>query len=181
MVFVGVTVFVAPTQQEAERRYQEVADLVSTDHALRYLSLMFGQHDFTGYDLDAPFPDLGGIGDDAFQAGSRRIRRRARENGWTLRQTALEMITPRGEFIGTPEGITDRMQEWFEAGATDGFMLMEAMPGGLTAFVDSVLPILQERGLARREYEGRTLRDHLGLPVPPNRFVKRDTVTDRGN
>ncbi len=178
LLFIAVTVFVAPTEAAAERLYQEVAGLVNTDEALRYLSLIFGQHDFGGYDLDAPFPELGEIGNDGFQDSTRRIKQMAREPGLTLRQVALEAVTPRGEFIGTPEQIADRMQEWFTSGATDGFMLLEAMPRGLEAFVELVVPILQERGLTQREYTGGTFRESLGLPIPPNRFTKQDVAAD---
>ncbi|WP_261554603.1 NtaA/DmoA family FMN-dependent monooxygenase [Frankia tisae] len=174
VVFVAVTVFVAPTQEEAENLYREAAGLVSPQEGLGYLSLMFGQHDFGNYDLDAPFPDLGDVGHDGFQVGSRRIKEAARDNGWTLREAAMEAVTPRGEFIGTPEQIADRMQAWFEAGAVDGFMLLEAMPHGLETFVELVVPILAERDLTQREYSDGTFRESLGLPLPPNRFAKRD-------
>jgi hypothetical protein len=64
------------------------------------------------------------------------------------------------------------MQEWFEAGAADGFMLSGAvLPDGLTDFIDYVLPILQERGLFRTEYEADTLHGNLGLPIPENRYT----------
>lgn len=69
--------------------------------------------------------------------------------------------------VGTPEQIADDIAHWFEAGAADGFNLMpDVLPGGLQDFVDGVVPILQRRGLFRTEYEGTTLRDHLGLPRP---------------
>jgi hypothetical protein len=63
------------------------------------------------------------------------------------------------------------MQEWFEAGAADGFMLSgPVLPDGLNDFVDCVLPVLKERGLFRTEYESDTLHGNLGLPIPPNRY-----------
>jgi alkanesulfonate monooxygenase len=65
------------------------------------------------------------------------------------------------------------MQLWLEGEAADGFNVMFPwLPGGLDAFVDRVVPELQARGLFRRDYEGTTLRDHLGLPRPPNRFFE---------
>jgi len=172
VLFTAITPFVGSTEQEAERIHREVADLVNIDEALRYLSLNFGGHDFTGYDLDAPFPELGDIGHDAFQANSARVKQVARHSGATLRQIALDSVTPRGEFIGAPEQIADRMQRWFETGATDGFMLLEAMPEGLRTFVDQVVPVLQERGLTQREYTDGTFRESLGLSTPANRFAK---------
>ncbi len=69
--------------------------------------------------------------------------------------------------MGTPEQIADDIERWFRAGAADGFNLMpDVLPGGLQDFVDEVVPILQRRGLFRTEYEGGTLREHLGLARP---------------
>jgi alkanesulfonate monooxygenase SsuD/methylene tetrahydromethanopterin reductase-like flavin-dependent oxidoreductase (luciferase family) len=71
--------------------------------------------------------------------------------------------------FGTPEQIADGLEEWFVAGAADGFNIMPPwFPGAFDDFVGEVVPILQKRGLFRTEYVGRTLRDHLGLPRPPH-------------
>jgi alkanesulfonate monooxygenase len=73
--------------------------------------------------------------------------------------------------VGTPKTIADEMEEWLETKASDGFTLMfPYLPGGLDDVVDGVIPELQRRGLFRREYEGTTLRQNLGLPRPDNRF-----------
>jgi len=73
--------------------------------------------------------------------------------------------------MGTPKMIADQMQEWLETNASDGFNVMfPYLPGGLDDFVNKVVPELQRRGLFRTEYEGRTLRENLGLPRPENRF-----------
>src|SRR6516165_4771521 len=67
-------------------------------------------------------------------------------------------------FCGTPKKIADILEEWFTGGMADGFVVMPAyFPGAFDDFVDRVVPELQRRGLYRREYEGTTLRDHLGL------------------
>ncbi|MNV92963.1 putative monooxygenase MoxC [compost metagenome] len=89
-----------------------------------------------------------------------------------MRQVALQAATPRSSFIGTLLQVADQIQAWFEAGAADGFMLAAAVPNGLEEFVDQVVPILQERGLFRTEYESDTLRGNLGLPIPENRYTK---------
>ncbi len=74
-------------------------------------------------------------------------------------------------FIGTPQTIADEMEEWLYSGAADGFNIMfSTVPEGLDDFVNLVVPELQRRGLFRREYEGKTLRENLGLPRPENRF-----------
>jgi hypothetical protein len=68
--------------------------------------------------------------------------------------------------------VADAIQEWFDAGAADGFNIMPpVLPSGLETFVDQVVPILQERGLFRREYTASTLRGHYGLERPVSRYA----------
>lgn len=92
-----------------------------------------------------------------------------RRENLTLRQLLHRLAGARGHqtFVGSHEQLADRIEEWFKNGAADGFNFMPAyLPGGLEDFVDGVVPILQRRGLFRRDYEGTTLRDHYDLPVP---------------
>jgi len=78
-------------------------------------------------------------------------------------------------FIGTPEQVADQMQDWFGT-CCDGFVIAAtAVPGTYEDFARLVVPVLQRRGLVRREYEGSTLRDNLGLPLPT-----RDAAPGRG-
>ena len=96
-----------------------------------------------------------------------------RENS-TLRDLYNLFAVSRGYLIvcGSPEQVADSMEEWFNAPACDGFNLTPAhFPESLDDFVDLVVPELQRRGSFRTEYSGQTLRDHFGLPVPPNRHV----------
>ncbi|WP_127498476.1 LLM class flavin-dependent oxidoreductase [Paenibacillus glycanilyticus] len=172
LVFPGIGPIIGSTEEEAERKYQEVVDLVSAENALIYMGRFFEHHDFSQYDLDAPFPELGDLGRNSFQSGTDKIKANAKEKGLTLRQVALQVATPRPIFIGTPEQVADRVQEWFEAGAADGFMVGSSVPHGLEDFIEHVVPILQARGLFRTEYEGDTLRGNLGLPIPANRYTK---------
>ncbi|MCM3630466.1 LLM class flavin-dependent oxidoreductase [Paenibacillus glycanilyticus] len=172
LVFPGIGPIIGSTEEEAERKYQEVVDLVSAENALIYMGRFFEHHDFSQYDLDAPFPELGDLGRNSFQSGTDKIKANAKEKGLTLRQVALQVATPRPIFIGTPEQVADRVQEWFEAGAADGFMVGSSVPHGLEDFIEQVVPILQARGLFRTEYEGDTLRGNLGLPIPGNRYTK---------
>ncbi|SFE04610.1 FMN-dependent oxidoreductase, nitrilotriacetate monooxygenase family [Paenibacillus catalpae] len=172
LVFPGIGPIIGSTEEEAERKYQEVVDLVSAENALIYMGRFFEHHDFSQYDLDAPFPELGDLGRNSFQSGTDKIKANAKEKGLTLRQVALQVATPRPIFIGTPEQVAGRVQEWFEAGAADGFMVGSSVPHGLEDFIEQVVPILQERGLFRTEYEGDTLRGNLGLPIPANRYAK---------
>lgn len=82
------------------------------------------------------------------------------------------VFTAHRTFTGTPVQVADVIQEWFDVGAADGFNIMPpVLPSGLDAFVDHVGPILQERGLFRTEYTGRTLREHYGLARPGNQYA----------
>ncbi|MCY9591924.1 LLM class flavin-dependent oxidoreductase [Paenibacillus chitinolyticus] len=173
LIFPGIGPIIGSTEEEAERKYQEVANLVTIETALDYLGRFFEHHDFSQYPLDEPFPDLGDLGKNSFQSGTDKIKEEAKEKNLTLRQVALQAATPKGHFIGTPEKVADLIQEYFEAGAVDGFMLSAAVPSGLEDFVDHVVPVLQQRGIFRTEYESDTLRGNLGLPVPANRYAKQ--------
>jgi FMN-dependent oxidoreductase (nitrilotriacetate monooxygenase family) len=167
----GIAPIIGDTDEEAEARYRELAALESIETGLGFLSRTFSDHDFRQYDLDAPFPDVEHIGLNSQQSGTQRILKEVRAENLTLRQTAERLATPRGVFVGSAVTVADRLQEWFETGAADGFIVFEPLPGQLEAFVDKVIPILQARGLFREEYEGTTLRDHLGLDEPANRYT----------
>jgi N-acetyl-S-(2-succino)cysteine monooxygenase len=82
--------------------------------------------------------------------------------------------------IGTASDVADMLAEWYEAGAADGFIISPpALPFGLEDFVDQVVPILQDRGLFREDYEGTTLRDHLELETPNNRYVETPALRSK--
>jgi N-acetyl-S-(2-succino)cysteine monooxygenase len=167
----GIAPIIGRTQEEAERKYEEIASLVSIQNALDYLGRFFEHHDFSQYPLDEPFPELGDLGSNSFRSGTDKIKKVAKEQGLTLRQVALQSATPRGQFIGTPEKVADLIQKWYEEEAGDGFIIYSALPSGLRDFVELVIPILQERGVYRTEYESDTLRGNLGLPIPANRYT----------
>ncbi|OCT12102.1 monooxygenase [Paenibacillus pectinilyticus] len=168
----GIRPIIGRTEEEAEQRYLETVNLVSIDKAIIALGRPFNDFDFSVYPLDEPFPDLGDLGANSQQGGSEKIKKLAKEHNLTLRQVALRFATPKGNFVGTPEKIADTIQQWVEEGASDGFIIGVGIPGALQDFVEQVVPILQERGLYRTEYEHDTLRGHLGLEVPVNRNSK---------
>ncbi|MGO4538533.1 LLM class flavin-dependent oxidoreductase [Paenibacillus sp. 2TAB19] len=172
-IFPGIGPIIGRTEEEAERKYQEIAELVSIENALNYLGRFFEHHDFSQYPLDEPFPDLGDLGSNSFRSGTDKIKQNAKAHNLTLRQVALQSATPRGQFIGTPEKIADLIQQWHEEEAADGFIIHSSIPTGLNDFVELVVPILQERGIYRTEYESDTLRGNLGLPIPENRYAKQ--------
>lgn len=171
-IFQGVSVIVGDSAEDVEQQYQTTAALVSLPEALNYLGRYFEHHDFAQYDPDAPFPELGDLGQNSFRSTTDEIKRRAREQGHSLRQAALEAATPRPLFHGTPEQVADGLQLWFETQATDGFIINGGTPDGFERFVDRVVPILQQRGLTRREWPGSTLRASFDLPAPVNQFVQ---------
>ena len=126
--------------------------------------------DVSGFDLDGPLPEIPETNQS--QSGRAALVALARKEGLTIRQLA-QLVGGYGgnQMVGTPGEIADTMQEWLETEASDGFNIMfHTVPEGLTDFVDLVVPELQRRGLFRRDYEGTTLREHLGLQRPENRF-----------
>ncbi len=170
-IFQGVSVIVGDDAADVEQQYQATAQLVSVPDALNYLGRFFDHHDFSRYPLDEPFPELGDIGQNSFRSTTDEIKRNARVRGQTLRQTALEAATPRPLFHGTPEQVADGLQHWFEQKAADGFIIQGGTPDTFERFVDRVIPLLQARGLSRRDYPGTTLRASLGLQTPENQFT----------
>ena len=172
LILPGCSPIVGRTQEEADAKYRQIAELVEIEQALNYMGRFFNDLDFTQYDLDAPFPELGDYGRNGWESSTDSIKKTAREQELTLREMALRVTTGRNEFIGTAKHVADTMQDWFESGACDGFMLSGAvLPQGFNDFVDEVLPILKERGLFRTEYEADTLRGNLGLAKPENRYT----------
>ncbi|HAV2275272.1 TPA: LLM class flavin-dependent oxidoreductase [Serratia marcescens] len=171
-IFQGVSVIVGDDDADVERQYQETARLVSIENALNYLGRYFEHYDFSRHPLDAPFPDIGDLGQNSFRSTTDAIKRNARERNLTLRQVALEAASPRPVFSGTPEAVADGLQRWFDGEAADGFIISGGTPNAFGHFVDRVVPILQRRGLFRRAYHGDTLREHLGLTLPLNRFTQ---------
>jgi FMN-dependent oxidoreductase (nitrilotriacetate monooxygenase family) len=170
-VFQGISVIIGETEEDAERRYQQTAELVTIDKALEYLGRYFEHHDFSQYALDAPFPDIGELGSNSFRSTTDKIKQNARERGLTLRQAALEEATPRPSFLGTAEQVAEGLANWFLQGATDGFIVRGGTPTAFDDFVAQVIPLLQARGIYRKEYAGETLRENLGLAEPENQFA----------
>ncbi len=171
-VLQGISPIIGDTDEEAEKKYEELANLVTIDQALAFLGRLFEHHDFSCYPLDQPFPDIGDLGGNSFQGDTNRIKREAKIQNLTLRQVALREATPRTPFIGTAEKVANLIQEWHDKRGVDGFMIIANLPSGLTNFVEKVVPILQARGIFRSDYEADTLRGNLGIPLPENRFAR---------
>ncbi|RWR12648.1 LLM class flavin-dependent oxidoreductase [Paenirhodobacter populi] len=172
-VLPGLRPVIGSTEAEAERKYQAFTGLTSIEDALLIMARSFNEHDFSQYDLDAPFPDVAHVAANSNRSTSERIIALARAENLTLRQTAQRFATPRTDFIGTPEQVADAFGRWFTGRGADGFVFNNSLPDELSVFADTVVPILQARGLFRTEYEGTTFRDSLGLAKPANRNTTR--------
>jgi len=165
----GCFVVVGASAEEAREKRALLDSLVHEESAIASLSVALGI-DASRFDPDGPLPEIPET--EQSKSGRERAIALARREGLTVRQLAQRLGGYAGlAMVGTPEMIADEMQAWLEAEACDGFNVMfPFLPGGLDDFVDRVVPELQRRGIFRRDYEGRTLRDHLGLPRPANRF-----------
>ncbi|RMX04944.1 LLM class flavin-dependent oxidoreductase [Corticibacter populi] len=168
----GAFVVVAGTLAEARAIRARLDSLVHYESAIASLSISLGV-DASQFDPDGPLPrDLPDT--NASKSARERAIALAEREGLTVRQLAQRLGGFSGlSFVGTPQTIADEMQQWLEQEGSDGFNIMFPwLPGGLDAFVDTLVPELQGRGLLRREYEGTTLRENLGLPRPGNRFFR---------
>jgi len=167
IVLPGVMPIVGRTEREAHDKLAALQAFISETNALALLSDRFGV-DMGRYDLDGPIPDLGPS--DNYHAFARVMLEKARRENMRLRDLYNLVAAARGHWVlcGTPEYVADTLETWFTTGAADGFNVMPShFLEGLTDFVDLVVPILQQRGLYRTEYEGTTLRDRMGFVRPP--------------
>lgn len=101
---------------------------------------------------------------------AKKVTEAAVAEGLTLRQAVDRTRAERGSpFVGSAETVANEIQRWFEGRALDGLNVRLGHPAQFSRFATEVVPILQERGLFRRDYERDTLRGNLGLPIPGNR------------
>jgi FMN-dependent oxidoreductase (nitrilotriacetate monooxygenase family) len=169
----GFMPIIGRDEAEARALFAELNRTLDMAQANTVLSDRLGT-DMSVYDLDGPVPDL--PESDHLKSRAKLLLDTARREGLTLRELCYRVAAARGHMmvIGSAVQVADAMERWFREGAADGFNLMPPFfPGQFDAFVDQVVPILQERGLVRREYEGTTLRDSLGLARPANRHATR--------
>ncbi|WP_449396110.1 LLM class flavin-dependent oxidoreductase [Devosia riboflavina] len=167
-VLTGCGVVWGETDEIANAKLDEISNLFPVEVAVANLSIGLEK-----YDPDEPFPrDLPPA---AFSLGHQKaITSFALANDLTIRQTALRLAAANKHrsIAGTAKTIADNFEQWLEAGACDGIVLMSPyLLDGLSDFVQHVVPELQRRGIYRKEYEGKTLRENLGLKRPPNRHV----------
>jgi FMN-dependent oxidoreductase (nitrilotriacetate monooxygenase family) len=170
LILPGLSPMIASTEAEAQRLAREVNDLTDPEVGRKRLSGRFGGHDFTHLPLDRPLVPEDFPSPETVQAARSRtevIIDLVRRDKPTLRQLLGYLAGARGHYVtvGTPEQIADLIEDWFNTGAADGFNVMPPLlPAQLDAFSKGVIPILQQRGLFRTEYIGKTLREHYNLP-----------------
>ena len=166
-VLVGVMPFVGEDAVEAQAKSDRLQELIHPEVALSLLGSELGGVDLGGCDPDGPLPEL-----PPSNAGKSRqalLVEMAESEGLSVLELARRVAGSRGHWqpVGAAEECADELERWFREGAADGFIVIPAqLPGSLGDFVDTVIPSLQRRGVFRRSYHGRTLREHLGLPRP---------------
>ncbi len=168
----GAFVVVGESEQEAKDKRAVLDSLVHYDSAIASLSIALGT-DASKFDPDGPLPEIPET--NASKSGRDRAVATAKRENLTVRQLAQRYGGFSGlSMVGTPKMIADQMEQWLVERGSDGFNIMfPYLPAGLDDFVDKVVPELQRRGIYRRDYEGATLRENLGLPRPENQFFKK--------
>jgi FMN-dependent oxidoreductase (nitrilotriacetate monooxygenase family) len=177
LILPAATFVLGATDADAKELAHEVRrQQVSGATAIKYLEQVWNR-DLSGYDPDGPLPDIDPLeGENTIAKGrasvrmfgdpattARQWRERAAKSGLSIRELVIE-VTGRQAFVGSPETVATQINDLVQADASDGFILVpHVTPGGLDEFADAVVPLLQERGVFRTEYEGSTLRENLGL------------------
>jgi FMN-dependent oxidoreductase (nitrilotriacetate monooxygenase family) len=189
LILPAATFVLADTDAEAAERAREVRlQQVSGQTAIKFLEQLWNR-DLSGYDPDGPLPEIDpDPGENTIARGRASVRMyrdplataaqwrdRAQAKNLSIRELIIE-VTGRQSFVGAPATVAAQINDLVQADASDGFILVPHItPGGLDEFADTVVPILQERGVLRTEYQGTTLREHLGLaPLRPGSSLSRE-------
>lgn len=173
LVLPGISPVIGRTEEEARAKWAELQALIHPSVGLNVLQPFWPHDDLSRWDLDAP-PPYYPEPPQGVNSRAHVVIQLARRERFTVRQLYEYLAGARGHWVvvGTPAQIADQMQDWFEHGAADGFNVMPpVLPQSLDEFVDLVVPELQRRGLFRTAYEGRTLRENLGLARPASRYA----------
>lgn len=170
----GLSTVIGSTEQEAIARYDRLDAFLGEQGNLGQIAHRLGLP-LAELDVDAPIPweRIGAAAD--FQGSLGFLQAHidlARRESLSIRQLSRRILVGHRLVVGTPEQVADSIEEWFLAGAADGFNIMpDLFPSGVEVFVDEVVPLLRRRGLFRHQYQGSTLRGHLGLPVPASQYA----------
>lgn len=165
-VMPGLFPVIGDTEEAAQQQYQQLQDLILPEIGLKILAPYVGEIDLTQYDLSTPFADISFDTGNGVQSRFEVILREAKAHDLTLEQVMKQVAGSRGHHIvvGTPEQIADKMEDWFNNKAADGFNIMPPLlPTQFDKFVEQVIPILQKRNLVQTSYVSGTLREKFGL------------------
>ena len=160
----GISPIVGATEDEAKAKYRALQELIPDAVGVALLASYLSIQDLSAYPLDGPLPAMPQT--NLIQSRQQLIIDLGRRENLSIRELARHFAGARGHWqvAGTPAQIADAMEERFSEGAADGFNVMAPLfPSGLEEFVAHVVPELRRRGLFREDYEGRTLRQNLGL------------------
>ncbi len=179
LIFHGISPIVGETEAIAIQRYEELLQLTDPYESLTFVSGYMGNVDFSQYSLDTPAKEVAFPKVNSIQSNFNEMKKIIDEEDLKVGDlyTRFFSSAKKDAFVGTPTQIADEMEKWFTEKATDGFMIQfPLMPRDLQNFVESVIPILQQRGLFREDYKGDTLREYLGLNKPINQFTKESPI-----
>ncbi|WP_174285284.1 LLM class flavin-dependent oxidoreductase [Sphingomonas bacterium] len=172
-IMTAITPIIGATHAAAEALQRELDEMIPPAIAISKLQEYLAGFDLSAFAPDAAFPTLPAEMMQGQNSTRDRVVAMARREDLTITQVAQRVAAGRTSrtAVGTAADIADELQDWYTHGAADGFVISPPfLPGGLDDFVDQVVPVLQARGVFRTRYEGRTLRENLGLARPANRF-----------
>ncbi|MCR2765007.1 NtaA/DmoA family FMN-dependent monooxygenase [Microbacterium sp. zg.B48] len=164
----GLVPLVAETDSEARELEKELASHINYDVGRRALEGVLNL-DLTGVELDDAIPTDRFGEPPALRSRYEIFRTRALDDRASVRDLIIENHRSFGHIwaVGSAATVADKMIDWFEGEACDGFSLNAPfMPGGLERICSLLVPELQNRGYFKSEYRGSTLREHLGLSRP---------------
>lgn len=170
----GISTVIGSTEAEARARFDHLNSFLGEggliNQVAQRIGIPVGELDL---DAELPWHRIGPVNE--FEKGSHGFLEAqinlARSEKLTVRELSRRILVGHRLLVGTPVQVADTIEEWFHAGAADGFNIMpDVFPSGVEVFVDEVVPILRKRGIFRHEYSGSTLRDHLGLPYPQSQY-----------
>jgi FMN-dependent oxidoreductase (nitrilotriacetate monooxygenase family) len=154
----AVTVVLGETESIAREREDYLSSLVDPELTMASSSSNLGA-DLTKLDTGKTLAEL--QGNQGMQGSQDVVEQVMKAEGLSFNE-AIKKRREGREMVGTPTMIADRLQEIFESGVCDGFVLTPTMfPGMFEQFCRGVVPELQRRGLFRTEYIGRTLRENI--------------------
>ena len=172
LILPAIQPLVAPSLEEAQEMAAELNDLIHPKVAINMLEFGLGMIvDLSKCDPDGPLPPIPET--EASKSIQARVLEMAKGEELSIAQIAKRFAASRtsASIIGTPKMVADEMEAWFSGEGADGFAVAPpVLPASLNAFVDTVVPELQRRGIFRTRYEGRTLRENLGLKRPASRY-----------